>query len=207
MFHINLKKPIFSFLVAAAILLTILVASSSLASAGGGSISQAKTYPQDGCTYLAIDNFAYQLSAVNPNTTVSISIDGESAVPMVFEGITNEASGDWYTWQASTPAITEPGNHTFQFFSHYYVWQDSDQYWAEFNAQSTVYSFTIKGDPSTQPTSSPTTTPSAPQVQVTPEFPAWIILPSIAITLLAVLFVRRFHKTYGSQETLTGVSQ
>ena len=72
-------------------------------------------------------------------------------VPMDFQGLTNETGNgdstvqDWYTWKATTPAITEAGNHTFQFFSHYYVWQDSDQYWAEFNAQSTVYSFTIKG--------------------------------------------------------------
>jgi len=115
---------------------------------------------------------------------------------MVFEGIQNvvangDAVANWYTWQVTVPAITEPGNHTFQFFSHYYVWQDSDQYWAEFNARSTVYSFTIKGDPSTQATTSPTATTIAPQLQATPEVQPWIILPFMAAATLSLVFVRK----------------
>jgi len=49
---------------------------------------------------------------------------------MTFQGIRDEVvkgdivARDWYTWQVIIPAITESGNHTFQFFSHYYVWQD-----------------------------------------------------------------------------------
>ena len=78
----------------------------------------------------------------------------------------------------------------------------ADQYWAEFNARSTVYSFTIKGDPSTQATSSPTATTIAPQLQATPEVQPWIILPFIIVTLLLV-FVKRNVQNHGSQETLT----
>ena len=147
--------------------------------ASGGSISQANTYPQQGGSYLAVDHFTYQLSAVNVNTTVSVSIDGGPLIPMAFGGINNEtcnsdtAPQGWYTWQTTIPTITESGNHTFQFFSHYYVWQDTDQYWAKFNARSTVYSFTIKGDPTVQSTSSPIATPAAaPQLLVTPELQA-----------------------------------
>jgi hypothetical protein len=108
-------------------------------------------YPEDGCTYEFVDRFLEQTTAVNTNTTVSVSIDGGPLIPLAFEGVRNEAVPpdsvvrNWYTWQATVPAITRPGNHTFQFFSHYYVWQDADKYWAEFNAQSEVKSFTIAG--------------------------------------------------------------
>ena len=195
----KLKPPVTAFLVALAILLIAFVASTNLASASGGSISQANTYPQQGGSYLAVDHFTYQLSAVNVNTTVSVSIDGGPLIPMAFGGINNEtcnsdtAPQGWYTWQTTIPTITESGNHTFQFFSHYYVWQDTDQYWAEFNARSTVYSFTIKGDPTVQSTSSPIATPAAaPQLLVTPELQAWIILPFIIVTLLLVFVKRNF---------------
>jgi hypothetical protein len=196
MFNKKLKKPVTAFLVALSILLTVFAVSSNLASASDGSISQANTYPQEDSTYLAVDHFTYQLSAIDTNTTVSVSIDNEPPAPMVFEGIQNivandDAVANWYTWQTTVPAITEPGNHTFQFFSHYYVWQDSDQYWAEFNARSTVYSFTIKGDPSTQATTSPTATTIAPQLQATPEVQPWIILPFMAAATLSLVFVRK----------------
>jgi len=70
-------------------------------------------------------------------------------VPLIYQGIRNEiVPGDsenrsWYIWQATTSPITTPGKHTYQFFSHYYVWQDPDQYWAEYNSYSTLYLFTI----------------------------------------------------------------
>ena len=114
-------------------------------------------YPDDGGTYWFVDHFLKQTTAVNTDATVSVSIDGGPLTPMTYYGIINEmvpgdtAVRDWYTWQVSTPALTEPGIHTFQFFEHYHVWQDEDQYWADFNAQSTVKSFTI---PYPLPTSS-----------------------------------------------------
>ena len=102
----------------------------------------ANYYPDDGGTYEFIDHFLDQTTAVNTNTTVSVSIDGGPLIPMAYQGIKNEMvsddsdARDWYTWQVTIPAITAPGRHTFQFFSHYYVWQDADQYWAEFDAYS-----------------------------------------------------------------------
>jgi hypothetical protein len=70
---------------------------------------------------------------------------------MTVQNITNEVDNNGtvadfsYTWQITVPAITSPGRHTIQFFSHYYVWQETDQYWAEFNGYTNEYSFTIAG--------------------------------------------------------------
>ena len=106
-------------------------------------------YPTDGGTYGSVDHFQMQTTAVNTNTTVSVSVDGGPLLPMTYQGIINETvPGDtvvrnWYTWQIAVPALTVPGRHTFQFFYHDYVWQDKDQYWADFNGYSTVQSFTI----------------------------------------------------------------
>ena len=124
----------------------------------------ANYYPDDGGTYEFVDHFVEQTTAVNTNTTVSVSIDGEPPIPMTYQGIKNEiVSGDtvardWYTWNITVPAITAPGRHTFQFFRHYYVWQEADQYWAEFNSHSTVQSFNIGNSSATpSPTPPPTT--------------------------------------------------
>src|SRR5208283_5958038 len=90
------------------------------------------------------------------------------------------------------PAITNPGRNTFQFFSHYYVWQDTDHYWAEFDLRSNVQSFTIADPFSTPPTSTPTTTPTVPQLQPVPDLQAWIILPLITVAiLLSIIFIRK----------------
>jgi hypothetical protein len=92
---------------------------------------------------------------------------------MAYQGIINEMiTGDtavrnWYTWQVTIPALATPGIHTFQFFEHYYVWQDEDQYWADFNSQSTIKSFTIRHSlptppqPTTSNSSKPYTSPSS----------------------------------------------
>ncbi len=136
----NLKKPVTAIIVVVSILLTLFTASSNFVYASGGSIALANAYPREGCTYLAIDYFTYQLSAVNTNTTVLVSIDGGPLISMTFQGIRDEVvngdtvARDWYTWQVTIPAITESDDHTLQFFSHYYVWQETDQYWAEFNS-------------------------------------------------------------------------
>lgn len=193
----KLKRPIIAIVAVISISLIILAASCGAVSASGGSIAMANIYPQDGVTYSSIENFSYQLTAVNTNTTVSVSIDGGPLVPMIFQGITSEVVNgdtvacDWYTWQVTVPAITNSGTHTFQFFSHYYVWQDAGQYWSELNACSNVYSFTIKNNLPTQPTTTPTITPNTPQVQTIPEFQPWIIMPFLAAALLSVVFVKK----------------
>ena len=193
----NLEKPIIAILIVGSILLTLFAVSSKLVSASGGSIAMANSYPQERGTYLVVDHFTYQTTAVNTNTTVSVSVDNGPLIPMAFQGIRNEVvNGDtvasnWYTWQVTIPAITESGEHTFQFFSHYYVWQDTDHYWAELNARSTAHSFTVTNPSSTSPTSTPTTAPAVPQLQQIPEFQPWIILPFIALAILSIVFVRK----------------
>lgn len=117
--------------------------------ASGGSIEMANYYPEDGATYTAIDHFLEQTTAINTNTSVSVSIEGAPPIPMTYQGIRNEiVPGDtearnWHTWQIQIPPITAPGRYTFRFFSHYYVWQNADQYWAEFTSYSNVQSFEI----------------------------------------------------------------
>ena len=158
--------------------------SANLVSASGGSIAMANAYPEDGGTYFVVDHFIYQITSVNTNTTVSVSIDNGPLIPLAFQGIINEVvngdtvARDWYTWQVTIPAIMNPGRHTFQFFSHYNVWQDIDHYWAEFNARSTVQSFSIVD--STPPTSTPTTTRTVPELQLVPELQSWRIFPIFA---------------------------
>ena len=135
--------------------------STRLVSASGGSIAAANYYPNDGGTCGFVDHFLMQTTAVNTNTTVSVSIDGGPLVPMTYQGIIDEtvpgdtAAHNWTTWQVAIPPLTAPGRHTFQFFYHYYVWQDKDQYWADFNGYSTVQSFTIAPPPPTPSQSSP----------------------------------------------------
>jgi hypothetical protein len=115
----------------------------------------ANYYPNDGGTYPFVDHFLMQTTEVNVNTTVSVSVDGGPRTPMTYQGILNETvPGDtvvrsWYTWEVTIPALITAGRHTFQFFYNDYVWQDKDQYWADFNGYSTVQSFTIILPPST----------------------------------------------------------
>jgi hypothetical protein len=150
---INLKKAT-SKALALIILFSILALISNQAFATGGSIAMETSFPNNEQTYTSIDRFIEQITAVNTNTTFSVSIDQQPPIPMTYQGTKNEiASGDsqirgWHTWQATVPPITTPGNHTYQFFSHYYVWQGADQYWAEFNAYSNIHSFTIEDQPS-----------------------------------------------------------
>jgi hypothetical protein len=95
---------------------------------------------------------------------------------MTYQGIINEtvpgdtAARNWYTWQVAIPTLTASGRHTFQFFYHYYVWQDKDQYWADFNAYSSVKSFTIALPPPTasQSTSNSSNPYTAPSSQTSP---------------------------------------
>lgn len=148
-----LKNYVFRFRIAVFAVVSIFLCFSAIStkpvSASEGSIAMANYYPNDGGTYGFIDHFLKQTTAVNTNTTVSVSIDGGPLIPMSYQGIINEmVPGDtvvrnWYTWQVAIPALTAPGRHAFQFFDHDYVWQDKDQYWADFNAYSTVKSFTI----------------------------------------------------------------
>jgi hypothetical protein len=159
----NLKKSTLIVFFVIFIFFLSFAVSANLVLAGGGSIAMAKTYPEDGGTYGVIDHFSYQTTAVNANTTVSVRVDDGPLLPMAYEGIRNEiapgdtVTRDWHTWQATTPSLTTPGRHSFQFFSHYYVWQDADHYWAEFNACSTVRSFAIDGPFSTPVQSTPPT--------------------------------------------------
>jgi len=166
-----LKNYVFRFRIAVFAVVSIFLCFSAIStkpvSASGGSIAMANYYPNNGGTYGFIDHFLMQTTAVNTNTTLSVSIDGGPLTPMTYQGIITETVPsdtvvrNWYTWQAAIPALTAPGRHTFQFFEHYYVWQDKDQYWAEFNAYSTVKSFTIALPPPTPSKSTSTSNPYA----------------------------------------------
>jgi hypothetical protein len=158
----------------------------------------ANYYPNDGETYGFIDHFLMQTTAVNTNTTVSVSIDGGPLIPMTYQGIINEkvpgdtAVRNWYTWQVAIPALTAPGRHTFQFFEHYYVWQDKDQYWADFNAYSTAKSFTITLTPPTpsQPTLNSPNPHTAPSSQASPlELQSNLFPPMDALHTIATAVV------------------
>jgi hypothetical protein len=199
MFKGDLKESIIVALSIVSIFLTLFATSTNSAFASGGSIAKLNYYPADGGTYGYINYFSEQTTAVNTNTTVSVSIDGGPLLPMTYQGIRNETvpadtvTRDWYTWQITIPAITASGRHTFQFFSHYYVWQEADQYWSEFNAYSNVHTFTIL---------SPLPTPSQPPPPTT-ENPVYvfaaIIVSLIAAFLVAVPFVPRNRNQRHSQ--------
>ena len=186
-------KPTF-ILFATFVFLVLFALSASLFSASAASIAMANHYPDDGETYEFVDHFIEQTTAVNTNTTVSVSIDGESPIPMTYQGITNEivpgdtVARDWYTWNITVPTITTPGDHKFQFFRHYYVWQEADQYWAEFNSHSTVHSFNI-GNSSATPSPTP-----PPQTTMNPAY-IFAIIAASAITAFLILatFMLRKH--------------
>jgi hypothetical protein len=154
-------------------------------SASGGSIAGLYIYPGNGETYESVDQIVYQLTAVNTNTTISVSIDGRPPILMNYQGEINEVvngdtvSRDWYVWHIPIPSINDPGKHTLQFFSHYYVWQETDQYWAEFNAHTDVKSFYIAfiAAPSRSPPSS---------TSAIPTYALPIAVLSMLVTLLAL---------------------
>jgi hypothetical protein len=160
----KLKEAMIIMLTVASVFLVLFTSSTNLFSANGASVAMANYYPEDGETYEFIDHFLDQATAVNTNTTVSVCIDDGPLIPMTYQGVRNEmvlgdtVARDWYTWQITIPAITAPGRHTFQFFRHYYVWQEADQYWAEFNSYSVVQSFNIADSSSTPSQSPPPTT-------------------------------------------------
>lgn len=137
------------------ILILFTVFQFNLALTQGSSIVASNYYPEDGKIYDFVDHFTWQVSAVNTNTTVSVSIDGKSPITMTYSGLRNKImaddtlENDWFTWEIFIPAVNEPGNHTFQFFNHYYVWQQADQYWAEYDSYTNIKSFTIENPNST----------------------------------------------------------
>ncbi len=147
MLKTNLKKTIAATFIVFFIFTTAM--SANLVFADGGSIAATSTYPADGATYTVVDHFTYQVTGVNTNTTVSVSFDNGAPMPMVFQGVENQvANGDAASatgtrGKINVTAMENPGRHTVQFFSHYYVWQPTDSYWAEFSASSAVQSFTI----------------------------------------------------------------
>lgn len=186
---------------AIAILLTLVAVSTSLIAAKGTTIAMANYYPQDGETYVSIDHFMEQTTGVNTNTTVSVSIDGEPPIPMTYQGVKNEiapgdtVARDWYTWQITVPAITAQGRHTYQFFRHYYVWQEVDQYWAEFNSYSNVQSFNI-ADPTATPSQSPPPTTNPNYI-----FTA-ITAAAVTALLVSATLVLRKHTRQHNQKQL-----
>jgi hypothetical protein len=145
----NKIRSILVMLILAYVFLTLFVFSASFVTAGGGSIAMANTYPENEGTYAVVDHFLYQITGINTNTTVSVRIDDGQPISLIYQGIKNElalngtVACEWYTWQVTISPMLSLGKHTFQFFSHYYVWQELDHYWAEFNACSTLKSFTI----------------------------------------------------------------
>jgi hypothetical protein len=202
-----LKTCVFRFRIIVFAVVSIFLCFSAISaepvSASGGSIAMANYYPNDGGTYAFVDHFLMQTTAVNTNTTVSVSIDGGPLTPMTYQGVLNEmVPGDtvvrsWYTWQVAIPALTTPGRHTFQFFYHDYVWQDKDQYWADFNGYSTVQSFTIafplptpsqstSNSPNPHTASSSQTSPLELHLSV---FPPMEALPTIATVVVTTSIV------------------
>lgn len=148
--------------------LTLLALTFNPVLASEGSIARVNNYPENGETLQAVNYFLLQTTGANTNTTVSVSIDGGTPIPMTYQGSINEiVPGDtiaceWYTWQIFVSAITTPGEHTFQFFSHYYVWQNVDQYWAAFESSSDVHTFNITSNNQMfSPSPTPNSTPSA----------------------------------------------
>jgi hypothetical protein len=199
MFKGDLKESIIVALCVVSIFLTLFAASTNPVFASEGSIAKVNYYPHDGGTYGFINYFLEQTTAVNTNTTISVSIDGGPHLPMTYQGIRNETvpadtvTRDWYTWQITIPAITASGRHTFQFFSQYYVWQEANQYWAEFNAYSDVHTFTIV---------SPLPTPSQPPPPTTenPVYGFAALIVSLAVAFLVVVpFVPRNRNQQHSQ--------
>jgi hypothetical protein len=188
----KLKGSLTIMLTVVFVFLVLFTSSIRLFSANGASIAMTNHYPDDGGTYEFVDHFVEQTTAVNTNTTVSVSIDGGAPIPMTYQGIKNEiapgdtVARDWYTWNITVPAITAPGNHTFQFFRHYYVWQEADHYWAEFNAHSTVQSFNI-GNPSVTPS------PSPPPATMDPAY-IYAVIAASAITAFLVLVTVTLRK-------------
>ena len=171
--------------------------------ASTGSIATVNYYPQDQAKYDSVNCFLWQTTAVNTNTTVSVSIDGAPPIPLTYQGIQSEAitndtvQCDWYTWQTMVPAITAPGNHTFQFFSHYYVWQDVDKYWAEFNASSDIHSITINSClPNLSPSPNPTSTKSAATLNAAAAPSEVAMLGIIASGAVAFVFAAALQSYY-----------
>ena len=197
MFRRNPIESMVLVLVGVFIFLVLSAASTSVVFASGGSISMANYFPADGATYELVDYFSEQTTGVNINTTVSVSIDGGPSIPMTYKGMINEivpgdtVARDWHTWQTTVSAITASGKHTFQFFSQYYVWQQADQYWAEFNAYSAIKSFTI-ADSELNSKQSPQSTPANPLQIPT----AAISLPAVVFSLCAVLLQRKQSKRH-----------
>lgn len=185
-------KTKLKFTIILSVFLVLFALSTSLFSASGTSIAMANYYPDDGETYEFIDHFVEQTTAVNTNTTVSVSIDGEPLIPMTYQGIKNEvvsgdtAARDWYTWTITVPAITASGRHTFQFFRHYYVWQEADQYWAEFNSYSNVQSFNIAEHLATP-------SPTPPPATMNPVY-IFTVIAASAITAFLVLVTFTLRK-------------
>ncbi len=196
----NLQTSVITMFIVISVSVAMFASSTSLFSASGASsIVMANYYPTDGETYEYVDHFVEQTTAVNTNTTVSVSIDGNTPIPMTYQGIKNEiVSGDtvardWHTWKITIPTITEPGKHTFQFFRHYYVWQEVDQYWAEFNSYSTIQSFNIAETSATP--SQPPATATVTSIYII----AVITASAITALLVLVMFTLRKRNQQHSQ--------
>ncbi len=165
----------------------------------GGSIVSASCYPEERKIYEFVDHFTSQAMAVNTNTTVLVGIDGESPILMTDYGLRHEiASGDnaardWFTWEIVVPAMTKPGNHTFQFFNHYYVWQQADQNWAEYSSYSNVKSFIISDS---NPTSSITPSENSPSTNLQVAIISVLILCVIATIALIVWRIKDSSKKH-----------
>ena len=144
-----IRKSLIAIVFLSTFLICSFVISKNTVSASEGSITMTNCYPNDGKTYQVIDHFTEQILSVNTNTTVSVRIDGGTPIPMIYKGLINEVveedsvARDWYTWETTISPLTSPGLHSFQFLGKYYVWQETDQYWAEFNYISNIRSFMI----------------------------------------------------------------
>jgi hypothetical protein len=187
-------KPQIVLSLLALLFLTLTLVSLGFARADSGEIVLMKTFPEKDGTYEVVDHFLYQITGVNTNATLSVSIDGEPAISMIYQPIEYEtlkngtAPQTWYTWQITIPLISVKGNHSFQFFSHYYVWQDVDNYWAEFNSYSTKEYFSIIG-----------VSPTISETKTTPEQtnqPNIYVIMGLTTPIPALLLVGPFWRRH-----------
>jgi hypothetical protein len=96
----------------------------------------------------------------------------------------NTTERNWQTWQITIHPMITPGRHTYQLLSHYFVWQEADKYWAEFNAKTDIKSFTITLSTTTQQNAQSDSEQNSPP----PESNIWLIYSAIAaITIASIL--------------------
>ncbi len=123
MFKITEKRSVAVLLITISTLMVLFALSGEMVSASGGSIAEANYFPNDGGTYNCIDHFLMQISAVNTNTTVSVSFDGGQPIPLTYQGITNEIGSRRDRCSKLVHMANECFNHSCTGKSHLPIFQ------------------------------------------------------------------------------------